>query len=230
MRCILILGPNRGGTSCIAQILHNLGIPMTATELFGLTYEDMGLFCLMKKWGKRAGESIVLVVNAWVKSRMDSAVLMWGAKHPRLCSHRRGSVILDIILQHTQDLKIIAVHRPPRDIAMSNQAIRSNSNIDKLMIDTKKIRKTLQDRKQLLRQWNIPVLHIGYYKVLDNSPIQVGRIIDFCFEGFPKPSKKQIKKATDDIDPGLRHIYKSEVVANSKPWRGFDATKISSKI
>lgn len=94
---IIVLGVHRGGTSCVAGILHNLGIPMGYDLLEASSsnkkghFEDKEFYQLNDKfigdWQKPIADTRNFDKEAYIKAinRRNFEFEIWGMKDPRLC-------------------------------------------------------------------------------------------------------------------------------------------------
>lgn len=203
---IAVLGPYRGGTSCVAGCLHRLGVSMghawaTIPANPTGTYEAVALakFCRASFQEWRMTESTnrrarIAGLRSWALSRQRDirAPAPIGAKHPTLC------LMIPEMLEAWPAVKFVAVHRPENEVVQSfakcgwcnSPAVTEQTA--KLLIETRdQTLHRLPDRQ---------VLHVDYHALLANPASELNRIVGFASIA---PSDAQMDEAIKFVNPKL---------------------------
>jgi len=195
-RVILVMGIEGSGTSCVAQVLHELGIDMGNLNI---RFEDRGILEVYKA---------EQTMESWVKNRISENKIIWGVKfpifHQILLRVIEGIKKLDI-----EDIRLIVVKRHRDCIIQSNYEKRryANSSIfDYYKHVEQSVDKGIHERDAKARDANIPILNVDYDMLIDESQRIIRAIIVFCFAGIDKhPSIESIFKAINSVDKTRRH-------------------------
>ena len=196
---IVVLGLHRSGSSCLAMMLHKLGIHM-GKNLVGIEGvrggggEAAGLMKICEKAMPFPGRNL----KGWTGS-VQAALLTWiresqreakhygnpaGGKYPHLCA-LAGQ--LESTLQGR--MKVIHIDRPLEESIAS--LVRRDPNREPRELES--LQRFLWDCKvAFLKTTQAPVLNVEYDDVLANPREVVGRIVSFL--GI-NPSKAQINHA-----------------------------------
>jgi len=206
---VAVVGPFRSGTSCVAGILHTLGISMGAqllspeqTKHFNPkgTFEAVWLARMCRRFFKEP-EMIEQVprpqriaeLRRWAEERtrqVGSGKLI-GAKHPTLC------LMVEDMVEAWPGLKIIAVDRPVEQIVASALAVGwlpTAREVIPMMVTA---------RDTALTRVNVPVLRINYEDVVTNPRDTCSALIEFCSIA---PSADQMEMAIQFVDKKLKHF------------------------
>jgi len=221
MRCILVYGLESSGTSCVAGILHLLGVHMgdklrgaSETNLKGY-FEDVTFFhrlddfCSRDRWEKSARE--------WIQSRLNQNQQIWGLK----CSLLKiiGEKILRVFKQYFPDIeiKIIYVTRDVANIVKSQARKR---------LTGKKLTEEEYEKEFKRIQCNVissqiklanlieklklkyKIMTIDYDFVISQTTKAIRQLGDFCFMGGYEVlvKKEGIKQAMEFVEPGMRRF------------------------
>ena len=126
---IVVLGPYRSGTSCVAGVLWNLGVHMGRKQHVisgsqALTFEDKALQTILSVCLKEPGapevaiDDLELALGRWARRHRDDGGLQekrCGAKHPLLCS------VIPILARQFAPVIAVSVERPLEESIVSLQ-------------------------------------------------------------------------------------------------------------
>ncbi|MBC7076980.1 MAG: sulfotransferase, partial [Synergistales bacterium] len=213
---VAVVGPFRSGTSCVAGILHTLGVSMGAqlpspeqTKRFNPkgTFEAVWLAQMCRRFFKEP-EMIEQVprpqriaeLRRWAeeRTRQLGPGKLIGAKHPTLC------LMVEDMLEAWPDVRFIAVSRP------AEEAIKSALAVGWLPTAERVIPMMIETRNQSLKRVSAPVLWLDYSDLLKNPADAIERLTAFC--GI-EPTSRQIEAAVAFVDPNLRHQITATGVA-----------------
>ena len=196
-RAILVMGIEGSGTTCVAQVLHNLGVDMGDLNR---KYEDKGIHEVYTKSQE--------VVEGWIQNRIAENKTIWGVKFPLLHQMLLG-IIEGMKKLGLDDIRLIVVKRHRDCIIQSNYQKRryANSLVPnyyehiKQSVDSK-----IRERDRVALAAGVPRLSVDYDFLIDQAEYMVFRIVDFCFGGTGVPvSQKAIILAKNSIDRTKRH-------------------------
>ncbi len=209
-----VLGPHRSGTSCVAMVMHHLGVHM-GNELGGYEAtgggEAIGLANLCEKAmrfpaidPKIPDGQLAKQLKAWIVTRKAEAIrdrTVAGGKYPHLC--RFASHLSDAL---GNSLRIIAVDRP---IEASIRSLQDRSSrhpgqwfaagddaCDKLQ------RSLLEHRETFIQEHpEVPVHRINFAKLTEDPETAINELIAFL--GI-EPTAEEIDSAIAHVNPELR--------------------------
>ena len=212
-RCILVIGTHRTGTSLVAGILHHLGVnmgdemkPAHPTNPAG-HFEDMDFLTLNDKVvGNWRAPTIDYVsptdLHTYEMLVENKTSPLWGIKDPRLCITAKW--VLPYLEKYGNQVKILVTHRQS---AATYSSLRARNPIS--MEEAKIITGLyLRARKRFLSSIELERLHVQFEDLTDIPQVLDGHfnnIVDFVFEGLPRPDEQKIANAIHFIDPDLRH-------------------------
>lgn len=180
--CILVLGTPRSGTSCVAGILHHLGVPMYAPNCVGdpndanpkgfFTDTEFEAFC-NQKYGTYFPDrrNALTIAEREYLARMIEARRqpIWGVKEWRIAA------FLPRFIELAGDVKIVRMTRP---------AARSMQSWNEHFTRLKTV--TLEDLTrantyidQAVAAANVPTLTIGFDEMLDSKETVLASIAAF---------------------------------------------------
>lgn len=206
MRCILVYGLESGGTSCVAGILHKIGIHMGDSFPKEPYPEKVkpGVPTPYRYEDSDFVKNVYGDLEAWASRRIGAGKEIWGIKSPLLVP--MNDHVIPIIRKKKPDIEIrivvvarkidsvvksAKVKRPPEKAEMVEKNVRSSMN------------SLWNVMAKLAPKYN--TFFIDYDELVDHTEGEVVELIDFCFEGMGKPSGKQIADAIDFVQPHLRH-------------------------
>lgn len=208
MSSVAVLGTYRGGTSCVAGVLHHLGVYMghrIASEVRSrgdryCTYEARMLrqICwnafdepTMTSKGIERDE-IVRRLSRWMDSRRKEVepTRMIGGKHPML------SLMTDELEIAWAPVKFIRVCRPFMDTVKS---MKRDAWWPDQCEDAIKVLYTACERA---RQTCRDILHVDFYNLTENPASVIKEIVGFL--GL-EPDEAAIEKAVSFVNPELLH-------------------------
>jgi len=190
---VAVVGSGRSGTSCVAGILHKLGIPMGGkllrpngknpsgyfedTKLRKFCIRAFGKGCLQDNMTRQEREQWFL---DWAAARRKDGEVI-GCKHPHLC------MMLPELKAAWPDLRVIATERPLDEIVGSLK----HAHWWKRGRDPERL---IRQRDEDLRRLGIPVLRVPFDELLGDTNRVVDEIIDFV--GIePTPLDRGLAKA-----------------------------------
>ncbi|NIQ90668.1 MAG: hypothetical protein GWN93_17270 [Deltaproteobacteria bacterium] len=216
-RCIIVLGIPRSGTSCVAGVLHKLGVNMgqghfqpidrfnqrgyfedlrwrlTNQKITGKGYSTRGLdiesvnSTMRKQWRQIAKECERQVI--------------WGVKDPFFC------FVGQFIWPMLQEPRIVAVHRnfdaSVKSVARHIQSsYRGRYKGGASRIQTR----WLTGFERRILEFGGPIYHINYDELVASPKGQIHKLADWCFEGLSIQPKGSIKKIAQWVTPTLKHF------------------------
>ena len=204
--CIFVFGQESSGTSCVAGVLHTMGVHMgnqfpgpNAANPKG-HFEDITFVRSLDGMRSRDYEP---AMQKWVTGRLADNKPLWGIKCPSLVEV--GTNLLRYMDNHFVNInvKVIYVQRPIDCIIKSCQNKRLKSNPE---IVAKNVRASFERLKKLIYNHchKYPFLSVQYNNMIDRPFDSVARLIDFC---FPDGGYDVISccEAVRFIDKKLRH-------------------------
>jgi hypothetical protein len=203
---VLVFGAPRSGTSCVAGLLHHLGIPMGDVRKAGPLnprgfFEDEALTKLcnsmvgdaLKGGIKRSLHARIVQLEKWLEWRcLDGPVI--GGKHPKLLR------LVDEVAVAIPNLRAVVVRR---GAGVCAQSIHDSwrSRVPAALIATMVVAAVCKCENDLLRH-NIPTLKLAYRGVLESPTEAVAALADFC--GI-QPTAEQRMAAVLSVDSSLNH-------------------------
>jgi hypothetical protein len=209
-----VLGPHRSGTSCVAMVMHHLGVHM-GNQLGGYETtgggEAMGLARLCEKAMRfpaldpTIGDpQLVKQLKAWIVTRKAEAIrdrTVAGGKYPHLC--RFANHLYEAL---GNSLRIIAVDRP---IEASIRSLQDRSKrhpgqwfaagdeaCDKIQ------RSLLEHREAFIQEHpEVPVHRIDFANLTEDPATVVNELVKFL--GI-EPTAEEIESAIAHVNPQLR--------------------------
>ncbi len=197
---VVVTGPNRSGTSCVAGVLHTLGVSMgkefipTNKRNSAGYFEDTTLweFTQPRPRRKHTDEQITEWFHNWAKTRQEAPIV--GCKHPRLCN------MLPQMAEVWPKLKVIAISRPAADIAASLHRAGWGGKRHRVG----EMKRLQENRDEALSSLQIPSLSLEYNRVVQEPETIVDEIISFL--GI-EPTDEQRRAAIAHVDPSMRHHH-----------------------
>ena len=207
---VAVVGPFRSGTSCVAGMLHSLGVSMGAMFPSPTPFAPKGTFeaimlgNLCRRFFKEPGmvEMVpsplrIAYLRRWLEDRTAGTRQgIIGAKHPSFC------LMLEDLEAAWPDLKLVVVDRDPEAI------IRSGLAVGWLPTAREVIPKMLEVRERSLESVKAPVLRLRYEEVLADPQRAVDQLVAFCGVTVSDQAKAA---AVGFVDANLNHYSKAEV-------------------
>lgn len=208
---VIVVGPFRGGTSCVAGVMHHLGVymgrwfrrPRKANQKGFFEAERFGQICrraYKEPWltEQTSYRERVKAIRGWgIMSRSNIAsTRLMGVKHPTLCI-----MIPEVLEAWGPETKIVSVVRPITSVMSSliargwgwpRQAVK------------RVLPAMVQARDEALE--DVPaeqVLRIDYELLLAEPEAVVTNLVEFLGI-YPTPN--EIRAAVRFVDPKLRHF------------------------
>ena len=210
----------RSGSSCIAGVLHRLGVDMgeghwrrrDRANLLGY-YED-------RRWQRLNGAvggygyTTQIIDKITEEQRREYQKLIalreqepiWGVKHCRLC------FVSQFIWPLLEDPRMVIVHRPFMDMAHSlvryGEVAKDGAepiSLEDAMGALKRWEKALDRR---VMEFPGKTHHVDYYAMLEDTEEEVLELEHFCYKDSdaPRPGKAQVEKAVASVHERLRHF------------------------
>lgn len=216
-RCIAVVGIPRSGTSCVAGVLHRLGVNMGAghfqnKDKFNPTgyWEDLRWRQITHQiTGRGYSTQGYLVEQIPKKLRRQYRELarqcdrqpLWGMKDPRLC------FVGKFIFPHLSDLRIIATVRNYRASVASVQKHIQKSYKGKYQQTAEEIMDRWRGAYwETLQVGHYPALVVDYDELITHARSQVELIKDFVFDGLDQKPDGKMSDILSFISPRLRHF------------------------
>jgi hypothetical protein len=219
--CILVLGIHRSGTSCVAGVLHHLGVSM-GPQLLGSSrhnlrghFEDAEVLELHRKILGERGPRGELIPGAWRHPRFRGTACreeyralleirsrqpLWGLKDPRLCH------LMPLFLAaYPGPLRVICLQRDREAVVASLHARESAAepgftrDMAWWIVNQHRERLTAAVEAAARRG---PVLLLDYDAIIGNPRGAVGEIANFV-------GIIDVMPAVDFVDPAMCHFGKA---------------------
>lgn len=206
---VAVLGVFRGGTSCVAGMLHHLGVPMgrvrkprPANPRGFFEDEDLGQVCRRfypEPWlvprGDARGRRDAL--EAWIRGRAEADGPRIGIKHPTLC------LMVDDLVAVCPMLRFIAVQRPLEESIASIRRLGWGwpATARKTVIP-----RMIAARDEALRRCTRPILRVEYGEIVQDPYRALDQIVAFC--GIA-PTAEQRRRAAEFVTPDLWRLRRA---------------------
>jgi hypothetical protein len=205
---VAVLGLHRSGSSCVAMMLHKLGVSM-GEKLVGWESrnggggEAAGLSWLCEKAAKfpRVGfedpASCEKSLSAWVARHRTRSESPCGCKYPHLCA--MGPMLARIV---GSDLMVVHCDRPFRDSVASlvRRSSKATGWLNASEDECTAVQQWLWDEKQAFLA-SLPsdrVLHVQYDRLRRRPGVIASELVDFL--GI-RPSVEQFEAAIAHVKP-----------------------------
>lgn len=201
---VAVLGPFRGGTSCTAGVLHNLGInlgrkfkqPTRANPTGFFEAQQLAQICrqaFKEPWlaQRLTPDQRIPRLRRWAEDRRAEPVRLCGGKHPTLCM-----MVPDLVTAWGANTRFIAVDRPIEEVRASLTRLgwgwceNSIHNVPPMMV----VRRNMELEKLPSDQ----VLHLDFHELRKSTADQVERICKFLEH---EPTTEQRQAAIDFVNP-----------------------------
>ena len=207
---VCVMGLHRSGSSCLAMMLHKLGVHMG---------NDLGGYEAIRGGGGEAAGLVNICESAmpfpsqdiecwpgrlqanfltWIRERqkeVEDDERLAGGKHPNLCA--MGS-LLETTLKGR--MKVIHINRPLQE-SIDSLVQREPAQDSKVITNLQKF--LWKSKQEFLRKTNVPVLTVEYDDVLKKPTEVVDRIVNFL--GI-EPLESQRANAIAHPKPKYRHF------------------------
>jgi len=225
---VAVMGLHRSGSSCLAGVLHKLGVHM-GEKLGGYEgprgggYEAHGLARLCEDAypfpsfeRKLTIDQVDGRLREHIHHNVDiakKAGVPVGLKYPTLC------LMADELVRTALNLRLIFIQRPIKE---SLASIRRRCEQGKGLVkcdpdDAARLQGVLDEfmgaARVRLGRANVPMITIEYADLLDHTEREVTRIVEFC---ELKPSAQQWRAAIDHVKPEHRH-HEQQLASDSQP-------------
>jgi hypothetical protein len=214
MATILVIGPQRTGTSAVAGVLHHLGIDMGVNPISpNYEYFESDAFIALSRevCGEWQCPQFHFAPDAWRErvtayaAEQDKKQPLWGAKSPYF------SLIGHHILPLLSAPKVIFCDR---DFESTVESLhRRERHMQKAVcrhIQGQSFAAQYQSLKAVIAL-GIPSVRVPFDALIDNPAEIVSRIADFVFDGDTDASAEQLDSAIRFIDP---HKRRNEAAGN----------------
>ena len=209
---IAVVGTPRSGSSCMAGMLHKLGVSMGRKfikpnknnpkgfyEAVGLTRLCRDSYIRPAMVEKNTRADRVHLLRTWKLKRQKAGSVI-GAKHSRLC------FMLSELLEVWPGLKVITTDRPLADVLASMKKISWWKRMPEATRE-ETLRLMLDRRDADLVSLNIPTLRLPFADMIRDPAAAVDVMIAFC--GIT-PTAEQHAAAIAHVDPDLQHHGKAQ--------------------
>ncbi|HEU5116038.1 MAG TPA: hypothetical protein VFT74_05110 [Isosphaeraceae bacterium] len=217
---IIVLGGHRSGTSCVAGIIHRLGVPL-GEHLLGPGvgnpvghFEDLEFYHLHrlilgenrdpKAW--RYPRPNLDAFRGPYKALVDlrnQTHPRWAVKDPRLC------FTLPLLLEsHPGEVRTVRVHRDPRKSAQSLAAREGDLSLQDAEAIAWSYHRAAQEAAELAIARG-PALHLHFDYVIGNPRQAVEELARFLLVP-PSEMNDRVQSAVKSINPSLNHWGPSE--------------------
>ncbi|MGB7344240.1 MAG: glycosyltransferase family 25 protein [Pirellulaceae bacterium] len=209
-----VLGPHRAGTSCVAMVMHHLGVHM-GNQLGGYEAtgggEALGLSQLCEKVMRFpatdpnvSDDQLTQMLKSWIVSRKSEAnrdKTVAGAKYPHLCrfvNHLHAGL--------GDSLRIISVER---DIEASIRSLQNRSEKHRGQWfaandeECEVLQRSLRDHRDnfIAEHPDIPVFRIEFAELVTYPEKVIGNLVEFL--GIT-PTQDEVQSAIEHVNPDLR--------------------------
>lgn len=224
-RQVIVLGVHRSGTSCMAGVLHHLGIP-TGYRLLPADrnnraghYEDMDFLFLnnylIGNWMQpetRFRKGADLLYEPLIRHR-DQDFPVWAAKDPRFC------ITLPLFIGKLSDPRFIVCDRPIGECVNSlNRAYFEGRK--QAQAEAIQARYAQRLERVIERFDRLPWLRIGFADLLADPFRTVERVQDFIFGDLERPGEDRVRSAIGHVFPGLARHSSAETGPAGPPQDG----------
>lgn len=208
-RVIVVVGPSRCGSSCMAGVLQELGVPMGDDNWrpnwknpMGF-FEDKGLMDIWRDAYPKDGhfvsrlepENGTVRLRAWAQRRFNEGPMI-GGKQEVLC------YLIPEMAAAWPDLRVVIPERPAEEIARSMHRAGFNKALS--LDDTiAKVQRQIDIRDAAIASCGIRSLRVSFDALTRDPATAVDRLIAFC--GLT-PTTEQRAAAIAFIRPELKHI------------------------
>ena len=216
---IAVVGPFRSGTSCIAGVLHTLGVSMGRQFMPSAPANSKGFFeaiglrkicgmiypraLVVQDESSMPLEKRVQMLRQHIQRRIgDSDPL--GVKHPTLC------LMVPEMVEAWPGVKIVSVTRSVDDAiaSMNRPGLFPMASEEQRRAS---IQHMLDVRDKNIEAWKVEHLDVNYKDALTDPQAIVDALIGFA--GI-QPTESQMKAAVEFIDQDLCHHGSEEVASN----------------
>ena len=223
-RCVMVIGVQRSGTSCVAGVLHRLGVNMGEGYFQQGDKNNQKGYWEDRRWQKinkdisgnypaglyydvRQPKSIGPKQLARYKALIDECKdqPIWGFKNTRSC------FTAQFFWPFLEDVRLVVTQRDPEHSARSikehsrvSHRGRLAMTIQEARVHTEVFRAALQQRLQAFKG---PVHTVNYRRLIATNKIEeVQALADFCFEGLDiTPTEAQFKAARKSLYERMDH-------------------------
>ena len=193
-RTFVVFGVPRGGTTMVARIVEQLGVPMG--QDLPANYEDHAFnFDLMPDELKADRRKMLSSLIDVIRERNQSNSV-WGWKYPR------AHLYLPKIIKHVRNPHLICVFRDPVASALRPLSRRQSPKNPSPLMPTKVVKQHLdwQTRNiQLIHKLSLPSFLCSYEKSVADRTSFVGELASFI--GAPVDAE-HLEAAVQQINPG----------------------------
>lgn len=216
-RSILVLGIPRSGTSCVAGVLHKLGINMGVghfqpKDKFNPRgyFEDLRWRHVNQRVTGTGYSTLGLDLSGISKEQRLSYKRLaeecqqqplWGIKDPFLC------FVGQYIWRYLTDTRMIVVYRDfDASVASVARQIKKTYR-GRYKLTARQIQQRWRrgmDRR--LEEFKGPVYHLRYERLVRESCKEILALAKFCYEGLDIQPTGNIDKITKWVTPKLKHF------------------------
>ena len=201
-RCIMVLGTPHSGTSCVAGVLHRLGVNMGGGYFQPGDKNNTQGYYEDKRWQQINKDLAANYQNKLYYDVIQPETLtttdaeryetltavceqqpIWGFKNPR------GCFLAQFIWPYLEDVRLVVTERDPEHSARSIKEHSRVSHAGRLYMTIEEARKLIAVYQvalaQRLEEFTGPVHTINYRRMIATDKVaEVGALRDFCFDGL----------------------------------------------
>jgi hypothetical protein len=197
---VAVLGSNRSGSSCVAGVLHLLGVSMG--ERFQKPdkanpkgyFEALGLKPIVRK--RQSSRARVQELRKWRDTRARTNPTIFGGKYYQMCH------IVSDLAKAWPGMKVIATDRPVAEILASIERAGFRKQIPMSRRESR-VRRLIADRDRDLAALKIPTLRVAFSELVLSPMEVIDKIVEFL--GI-SPTEQQRADAAAFVDPKLKHF------------------------
>lgn len=204
MTCVLVVGTPRSGTSCIAGVLHHLGVRMTLKEYpephamnpKGF-FEDREMLQAMMQSCNWIAETSFAGRHRQVAERQANSPLLRKAISDRTSAGVpwgcKSLLAADGVFRKAYDgpLLIVRAFRSP-------DAIRASSIVAMGGLERRPVAAMVERANQCVAELDSPTLTVAFEDLTANPEREAVRIAEFV-------GRPAVREAVEFVDPSLRH-------------------------
>ncbi len=216
-RCLMVLGVPRSGSSCVAGVLHQLGVDMGAGHFQPKDWANPKGYFEDMRWrhttqritGRGYSLKAASLEGIGATQRKMYRLLarscaqrrLWGMKDPWLCFV--GQFIWPILEQQGVDVRLVVTSRKREASIASvqkhlNRTYHGKGNAEKI-VDTWQ-----EGLDRQVKAWHGPGMVMPFGDLIREPKGNVQYLADFAFEGISRPPGDMVKIARW-VSPDLNH-------------------------
>jgi len=227
-KCIMVAGFPCGGTSCIAGILHNVGVNMgRSAQVPGAKYHEGWISYVYNPKGQYEDDPSVklswaILGGSWLYPKVPEVLPerhqraldelvedhckapLWGLKLPSFSF--TGRHFLNAIVPYAE-VHLVVVYRDEYVTAEHLSKRHAEDGIRPMAAQSYigEASRALWRLMGTATHYKVPCTVIHYEDIVGDPPKMVPRLLAEVFKRWDKPTPEQVQKAIDFVDPTLNH-------------------------